>query len=74
MTGMSEMETVAVRVVLLFGDQAEVMADAPDADGVERYPAQVIAEALGVERGELPGMRLLADVGAGDRLTNWRRA
>lgn len=65
-------ETVQVKVVLLFGDQAEVRADALDADGVDRYPAAEIAEALGVPTDELPGMRLLADVGAGDRLTNWR--
>lgn len=69
---MSETETVAVKVVLLFGDQAEVRADALDADGVDRYPAAEIAAALGVPAKELPGMRLLADVGAGDRLVNWR--
>ncbi|MEZ0066699.1 hypothetical protein ABIA32_002711 [Streptacidiphilus sp. MAP12-20] len=69
---MSETETVRVQVLLLFGEDAEVRADAADWSEPERYPAAEIAAALGVAAKELPGMRMLADVGPGDRLTNWR--
>ncbi|MEV0445838.1 hypothetical protein AB0I84_12955 [Streptomyces spectabilis] len=68
-------ERVSVRV-LLFGDQAEIVADvSPEnrADPV-RYPAADIAAAIGVEVGDLPGMRLTAEVGWGDRLSDWRLA
>lgn len=66
-------EQARVRVLLTVGDQAEIVADAPDAEDPVRYPSAEIAEALGVSEGELPGMRLVADVGPGDRLTGWRR-
>ncbi|WP_034094005.1 hypothetical protein [Streptacidiphilus albus] len=69
---MGDLETVRVRILLLVGDQAEVTADAEDSAEPERYDAAVIAEAVGVAAAQLPGMRLLADVGAGDRLVNWR--
>lgn len=69
---MSELETVLVRVLLVVGGEAEVTADAADWSEPERYPAEVIAEAVGVPPADLPGMRLLADVGAGGRLANWR--
>ncbi|MFB6950196.1 hypothetical protein ACFCXP_11250 [Streptomyces niveus] len=61
-----------VRVLLLMGDQAEVVADAADAGEPARYPAAEIAEAVGLPARELPGTRLTADVGAGDRLSGWR--
>ncbi|MFB7228505.1 hypothetical protein ACFCY9_12385 [Streptomyces fimicarius] len=66
-------ERVNVKVLLLVGGEAEVVADAPDADAPARYPATVIAEEAGVAVRELPGMRLSAVVGAGDRLSGWRR-
>ncbi|GGJ81961.1 hypothetical protein GCM10011583_11810 [Streptomyces camponoticapitis] len=65
-------EQVNVRVLLLVGDQAEVVADAGDAGEPARYPAVEISEAVGVPVRELPGVRLTADVGAGDRLSGWR--
>ncbi|WP_405676889.1 hypothetical protein OG292_19805 [Streptomyces sp. NBC_01511] len=65
-------EQVNVRVLLLVGDQAEVVADAADAGEPARYPAAEIAEAVGVPAGDLPGVRLTADVGTGDRLVGWR--
>lgn len=67
-------ERVTVRVLLLFGDQAEIVADAADATEPERYPAAEVATAVGVEARELPGMRLTAEVGPGDRLRDFRRA
>jgi hypothetical protein len=69
-------ERVTVRVVLLFGDQAEVVADVPpDEQGEsERYPAAEIAEAVGLEPGQLPGRRLTAEVGVDYRLSGWQLA
>ncbi|MEV0186875.1 hypothetical protein AB0I54_48095 [Streptomyces sp. NPDC050625] len=69
-------ERVSVRVLLVFGDQAEIVADvSPEERGEPaRYPAAEIAAAVGVDVRELPGMRLTAAVGAGDRLRAWRRA
>ncbi|WEH40780.1 hypothetical protein [Streptomyces sp. AM 2-1-1] len=66
-------ERVNVRVLLLFGDQAEVVADAPDADVPARYSAAEVAAAAGVAVSELPGMRLSAVVGADGHLTGWRQ-
>ncbi|MFJ2740345.1 hypothetical protein ACIO3O_11815 [Streptomyces sp. NPDC087440] len=67
-------ERVKVRVLLVFGDQAEIVADAPDAVEPARYPAREIARELGVAASELPGMRLTAAVGPRDRLSGWRTA
>ncbi|WP_059012226.1 hypothetical protein [Streptomyces specialis] len=71
---MTDPETARVRVLLLFGDRAEIVADAPDPIEPVWYPAGEIAAAVGVSPAELPGMRLLADVGPRDRLSGWRRA
>ncbi|MGW7085035.1 hypothetical protein ACWGH2_16305 [Streptomyces sp. NPDC054871] len=67
-------ERVNVKVLLLFGGQAEVVADAPDAAEPVRYSAAEIAVAVGLEPGELPGTRLTAEVGPDDRLSGWRLA
>lgn len=67
-------EDVRVRVLLLFGDQAEIVADAPDAGTPERYPASEISDAIGVPVGQLAGMKLTATVGDDGRLSNWRLA
>ncbi|MFH0246416.1 hypothetical protein ACGRHY_29245 [Streptomyces sp. HK10] len=67
-------ERVRVRVLLLFGDQAEIVAaDVPAEERAEpvRYPAGEIAEAVGVPVRELPGKVLTAEVGRGDRLSGW---
>ncbi|MFE5771428.1 hypothetical protein ACFQ7O_24045 [Streptomyces sp. NPDC056485] len=64
-------ERLNVKVLLLVGDEAEIVADAPDAATPERYPAGVIAEAVGLAARDLPGRRLTAEVGAGHRLTGW---
>ncbi|MER7807902.1 hypothetical protein [Streptomyces sp900116325] len=66
-------ERVNVKILLLFGDQAEVIADAADAGDPVRYPAAEIAGAVGAELSELPNMRLTAVVGADDRLSGWQR-
>jgi hypothetical protein len=71
------MTTVTVQVLLLFGDQAEIVAaDVPPEERAEpeRYPAAEIAAAVGVPVSDLPGMRLAADVGDGGRLSGWRPA
>ncbi|MFD4343427.1 hypothetical protein ACFWQ6_00845 [Streptomyces coelicoflavus] len=70
-------DRVVVRVLLLFGDQAEVVAaDVPAAERSEpeRYPAAVIAEEAGIPVGELAGARLTAVVGPDGRLSGWGRA
>ncbi|MGV9427090.1 DUF7736 domain-containing protein [Streptomyces sp. NPDC003656] len=69
-------ERVRVRVLLLVGNEAEIVADVPVAEreAPVRYPAAVIAEAVGLEAGELPGKVLTAEVGAGDWLSGWRLA
>ncbi|MBH1938943.1 hypothetical protein I5Q34_32580 [Streptomyces sp. AV19] len=67
-------EQVKVRVLLLFGDQAEIVADVPDPAEPVRYPAAQVAAEAGVEVRALPGMRLWASVGKDDRLTGFRVA
>lgn len=69
-------QRVPVRVLLLLGDKAEIVADAPPEERAEptRYPAAEIADAVGVPAAELPGKRLTADVGEDDRLSGWRLA
>ncbi|MFI9613362.1 hypothetical protein ACIHCM_17115 [Streptomyces sp. NPDC052023] len=69
-------ERVAVRVLLLFGDQAEIVADVPAEERAEpeRYPAADIAAAVGVPASDLPGMRLTAEVGEDHRLSGWHQA
>ncbi|MEV4972243.1 hypothetical protein [Streptomyces scopuliridis] len=66
-------ERVNVKVLLLVGSEAEVVADAADAGEPERYPAMEIADAVGVPVQELPNVPLTAVPGAGDRLSGWRR-
>ncbi|MGV4984535.1 hypothetical protein ACVB8X_14025 [Streptomyces sp. NRAIS4] len=69
-------ERVTVRVLLLFGDQAEIVAaDVPPSERAEpeRYPATEIAAAVGVAVSDLPGMQLAAEVGDDGRLSGWQR-
>ncbi|MFJ1653498.1 hypothetical protein ACIOC2_19335 [Streptomyces sp. NPDC088337] len=68
-------ERVNVLVLLLFGDQAEVVADAPPEEQAapERYPAAEVAAAVGVPVSDLPGLRLSAEVGDDGRLSGWQR-
>ncbi|MEV6674581.1 hypothetical protein [Streptomyces sp. NPDC051162] len=67
-------DRVDVKVLLLFGDQAEITADAADAEGVQRYPAADVATDAGVAVSQLPGMRLTALVGDDGRLSEFRTA
>lgn len=69
-------ERVNVKVLLLFGDQAEVVADVPPEERAEpqRYPAADVAAAAGIPLDQLPGTRLTAEVGDDDRLSGWRLA
>jgi hypothetical protein len=69
-------ERVNVKVLLLVGDQAEIVADVPPEEQAEpqRYPAAEIAAAVGLAPRALPGKRLTAEVGRGDRLSGWRLA
>ncbi|WP_330349597.1 hypothetical protein [Streptomyces sp. NBC_00582] len=69
-------ERVHVKVLLLFGDQAEIVADVPAEERAEpqRYPAADVAAAAGIPLDELAGARLTAEVGDDDRLSGWRRA
>lgn len=69
-------ERVNVRVLLLFGDQAEIVADVlpEERAAPERYPAAEIAAAVGVPVNDLPGVQLSAEVGEDGRLSGWRRA
>ncbi|GAA3048261.1 hypothetical protein [Streptomyces glomeratus] len=67
-------ERVTVRVLLLFGDQAEIVADVPPEERTEpeRYPAADIAAAVGVPVSDLPGVRLTAEVGDDGQLSGWQ--
>lgn len=67
-------ERVRVRVLLVFDNQAEVVADVRAEERSEpvRYPASEIATAVGLPAQELPGRRLTAAVGAADVLSAWR--
>ncbi|MEV7422850.1 hypothetical protein [Streptomyces sp. NPDC091212] len=69
-------ERVNVRVLLLVGAEAEIVADVPmeERDTPVRYPADEIGAAAGVPVRELPGKRLSASVGPDDRLSGWRLA
>ncbi len=69
-------DRVNVRVLLLIGDEAEIVADVPSEERGEpqRYAAAEIAEAAGVPVRELAGARLTAEVGGDDRLSGWRLA
>ncbi|MEU6376793.1 hypothetical protein [Streptomyces sp. NPDC046909] len=69
-------ERVSVKVLLLFGDQAEIVADIPPEERAEpeRYPAEEIAEAVGMPVKDLVGKRLTAVVGADASLSGWRLA
>ncbi|MDT7847219.1 hypothetical protein [Streptomyces justiciae] len=69
-------ERVNVKVLLLFGDQAEIVADVPAEERAEpeRYPAAEVAEATGLDVSELPGRRLSAAVDDHGRLTGWALA
>ncbi|MFJ1581578.1 hypothetical protein [Streptomyces sp. NPDC088182] len=69
-------ERVTVRVLLLIGDEAEIVADVPVEERGEpvRYPAVEIGEAAGLPVRDLPGKLLTADVGDDDRLSGWRLA
>ncbi|MEU9245850.1 hypothetical protein [Streptomyces sp. NPDC048385] len=70
------MSRVNTRVLLLVGDQAEIVADVAPEDRAapERYSAAEIAEAVGVPVEDLPGLRLSAEAGPDERLTGWQRA
>ncbi|MFF3911025.1 hypothetical protein ACFYZJ_34905 [Streptomyces sp. NPDC001848] len=67
-------ERVTARVLLLFGDQTEIVADVPPGERAEpeRYPAADIAAAVGVPASDLPGVRLTAEVSDNGRLSDWR--
>ncbi|MFI7014401.1 hypothetical protein [Streptomyces sp. NPDC050164] len=69
-------ERVKVKVLLLIGDQAEIVADVPPEERSEptRYPAGEIADAVGLTPRELPGRALTASVGSDDRLSGWQLA
>ncbi|WP_425832601.1 hypothetical protein [Streptomyces fractus] len=69
-------ERVNVKCLLVFGDQAEIVAAVPAEERAEpvRYPATEIAEAVGLTVRDLPGLGLTADVGDDDRLSGWRLA
>lgn len=69
-------ERVKVKVLLLFGDQAEIVADVPPEERGDpyRYPAAVIATAVGLPTRELPGKRLTVDVDEDGQLSGWQLA
>ncbi|MEV5472769.1 hypothetical protein AB0L66_10480 [Streptomyces sp. NPDC052207] len=69
-------ERMQVRVLLLLGEQAEIVADVPEEEQAEpeRYSAAEIAEAVGLEPRQLPGKVLTAELDARDRLTGWQLA
>ncbi|MEU1115647.1 MULTISPECIES: hypothetical protein [unclassified Streptomyces] len=69
-------ERVNVKVLLLFGDQAELVTDVPADERAEpvRYPAVGISAAVGLELQELPGRSPTAAADPDDRLPGWQLA
>ncbi|MGW2939923.1 hypothetical protein ACWGQ5_41160 [Streptomyces sp. NPDC055722] len=69
-------DRVTVRVLLLSGDQAELVDHTSPAASTEprRYPATEIASAIGVEIDDLPGAWLTAEVGDHGQLFGWQFA
>jgi len=55
-------ERVPVRVLLVFGDQAEIVTPDRAADDPERVPVERITADTGLPAAELPGARLVAVV------------
>jgi hypothetical protein len=67
---------VNVQVLLVIGDQAEIVAAAPPEERAEpeRYAAEEIASAVGLDAVQLPGKQLVAAVGGDGRLSGWQLA
>lgn len=59
-------ERVSVRVLLLFGDQAEVTTPHRDHTDPERVPVERIVTDTGIPKEELPGKWLVAVVEGGE--------
>lgn len=55
-------ERVPCRVLLLYGDEAEITTGERDHSDPERVPAAQIAADTGIPRDELPGAELVAVV------------
>jgi hypothetical protein len=57
---------MAVRCLLLLGDQAELVADGSEEGDVARWPAAVVAEETGLQLEDLPGKRFRVRVAEQD--------
>ncbi|MFJ6659690.1 hypothetical protein ACIQNG_25555 [Streptomyces sp. NPDC091377] len=66
-------ERIPVRVVLLFGDQAEITTPHRDHSDPERVPVDRLVRETGMARADLPGAELVAVVDGGD-LVRFERA
>ncbi|MGW9031523.1 hypothetical protein ACWGQ5_47425 [Streptomyces sp. NPDC055722] len=67
-------DRLTVRVLLLSGDQAELVDHTSPAASTKprRYPAKEIASAVGVHVSDLPGAWLTAEVGDHGQLLGWQ--
>ncbi|MEU0332209.1 hypothetical protein [Streptomyces sp. NPDC006193] len=66
-------ERLKVRVLLLVGDEAEIMTELRDHRDPERVPVARLVRETGLAREELPGAELVAVVSAGE-LERFERA
>ena len=71
---MSNVTRMPVRVLLMFGDQAELTTPHRDHTDPVRVPAADIAAALEVPAEQLPGRELVALVGDGGELLGFEPA
>lgn len=70
-TAPQDTDRIQVRVMLTFGDTAELITPDHDAGDPLRVPAAEIAQDAGLPVGELPGRRFTA-ARAGDGLADFR--
>ncbi|CUW29680.1 MULTISPECIES: hypothetical protein [Streptomyces] len=67
-------ERLKARVLLLFGEQAEITTPYRDHTDPERVPIQRLIRETGIPREELAGAELVAVVGADGELERFERA
>ncbi|MFE9906430.1 hypothetical protein [Streptomyces achromogenes] len=68
------MKRLKARVLLLVGDQAEITTPDRDHRDPERVPVERLVRETGIAREKLPGVELVAVVGADGRLERFERA
>lgn len=67
-------ERIEARVMLLFGDQAELATAHTGHEEPERVPVERLVEETGIPREQLAGARVVAVVGDGGEVERFERA